>query len=309
MIKKQASITALVTAFVRAYHVMHDEPKIFDDFIADRFFTDQERSFFAGNLALALKFLDPELYSKCDNEEAAMAGFMRAHTAAVTLARSGYAEDKLKKYYEQGIRQYVLLGAGMDTFAFRDSGGLEGLRIFEVDYPATQEMKYKRLLAAGLKVPENLCFVPVDFEEGNLAEVLQKSGFRTDEPAFFSWLGVTYYLTIDAVFSTFGQVVRIAEDGSAMTFDYLEKEAFDSEKSSDKFKRVLSFMKNTGEPMISGFEPAGLKSSLAGMGLFIEDDLDSKDIDRKIIGVRHDGYRAPEYFHFATGRIDKKQLK
>jgi len=114
--------------------------------------------------------------------------------------RSRFAEEQLAKAVEQGVRQYVLLGAGLDTFAYRNP--LAGLRVFEVDHPDTQAWKRKRLHHAGIAIPESMYFAPVDFEHDTLAHGLEAVGFRRDEPTFFSWLGVVPYLTRDAAFAT-----------------------------------------------------------------------------------------------------------
>ena len=110
----------------------------------------------------------------------------------MTLGRSRYTEDSLEKAVEQGVKQYVILGAGFDTFAFRCPEILEKLQVYEVDHPATQAFKRSRLAEAGWELPPQLHFVPVDFEQESLAEALTRSSYDPQAPSFFSWLGVTY---------------------------------------------------------------------------------------------------------------------
>ena len=111
--------------------------------------------------------------------------------------RSRYAEDIVEQQAGTGVGQYVILGAGLDTFAYRRPG--PGLRVFEVDHPATQAWKQRGLAGLGVAIPDNLVFVPVDFERQELGPALEEAGFALAEPAVFSWLGVTMYLTPDAI--------------------------------------------------------------------------------------------------------------
>lgn len=112
------------------------------------------------------------------------------------VARSRFAEDELARAVAAGVRQYVVLGAGLDTFAYRNSHTEIGLQVFEVDHSSTQQWKQQCLSEAGIPVPETLHFVPMDFERDQLAQALTQSGLRTDQPTCFSWLGVTVYLEL-----------------------------------------------------------------------------------------------------------------
>jgi methyltransferase (TIGR00027 family) len=112
--------------------------------------------------------------------------------------RSRYAEDELSKAIERGVAQYVILGAGLDSFAYRRRDLAEVIHVFEVDYPATQAWKQARLRTLGITLPSNLTFIPIDFEKQALADALRAGGYRAEKPAFFSWLGVTEYLTEEA---------------------------------------------------------------------------------------------------------------
>src|SRR5262249_32483033 len=126
------------------------------------------------------------------------------------VARSRCAEDALAHAVAAGVRKYVILGAGLDTFAYRNPYAAQALRVFEVDSPATQAWKRDLLRRTRIAEPASLTFVPVDFETQSLAEELRAAGFREAEPAFFSWLGVTMYLTRDAIFSTLSYVASCA---------------------------------------------------------------------------------------------------
>src|SRR5215471_8861170 len=137
-----------------------------------------------------------------------------------TAARSRIAEDALSGAVERGIRQIVILGAGLDTFALRSPHGAEQICIYEVDHPATQAWKRQRLAEAQLALPPWLILVPVDFERDDLGEMLVGAGFQQNSPAFFTWLGVVPYLTRDAISSTLGYIASIRD--SEVVFDYME---------------------------------------------------------------------------------------
>lgn len=116
-----------------------------------------------------------------------------------TAARSRIAEDALSEAVERGVRQIVILGAGLDTYALRNPHSAREIRIHEVDHPATQAWKLERLAEAQIALPPWLLFVPVDFERDDLGEKLAAAGFEQNSPAFFTWLGVVPYLTQDAI--------------------------------------------------------------------------------------------------------------
>lgn len=153
MENNQSSITALVTAFSRAYHSLNITPKIFDDFLARQMFTDEEWTFLSKNVAAALEFFDPELSASVTGQSEALEWVMKLQNAPVTLSRSRYCEDTLHKEMEHGTGQYVILGAGFDTFAFRRTDLLDNLNVFEIDHPATQAFKIKRIGNLGWKIP------------------------------------------------------------------------------------------------------------------------------------------------------------
>jgi methyltransferase (TIGR00027 family) len=133
-------------------------------------------------------------------------------------ARSRFAEENLATAVARGVRQYVVLGAGLDTFAHRNPFTEQGLRVFEVDYPATQAWKQRRLADAGLISPASLTFAPVDFERQTLADGLAAAGFDAAAPAFFSWLGVAVYLTRTAIRETLAFIAGL-RSGGEVVFD------------------------------------------------------------------------------------------
>lgn len=249
MPENRSSITALITAFARAYHSEYDSPRIFDDFLAPKLFTSEEHAYFRKNLAQSLEFFDPEFAATCPDEAAALAHVMQIQNGPVTLSRSRYTEDNLEAAIQQGAQQYVILGAGLDTFAFRRPDLLKQLEVFEVDRPATQNDKQQRIARLGWEIPPQLHFVPVDFSKDNLETALRESGYQPQKTSFFSWLGVTLYLTRQAVFETLQSIATIASPGSVIIFDYLDTDAFIPERTEKSVQRMQEVVKRAGEPV------------------------------------------------------------
>ncbi len=171
----EPSRTALMIARQRAAHQLLDRGSILNDPFAMKILREDEND---------------------------VLQFANAHPSGsigrlVTAARSRLAEDALSRAVESGIRQIVILGAGLDTFALRSPHNARQLRIYEVDRPVTQAWKLNRLAEAQIALPPSLIFVPVDFEQDDLGEKLVDAGFQQNSPAFFTWLGVVPYLTRD----------------------------------------------------------------------------------------------------------------
>lgn len=295
----RASITALITAYCRAYHATHDSPKIFDDFLADQMFTAEEHIAFDQNLAGLLKVINPERAAAQPDQATALACTMQTHNGPITLSRSQYTEDSLAEQIDRGVRQYVILGAGLDTFAFRRTDLLERLHIFEVDHPATQALKHQRLAMLGQPYPPQLHFVPVDFLTERLADVLRASAYDSQVLSFFSWLGVTYYLTREAIFDTLRDVAASAPAGSSIVFDYMAADAFLPGRAAPRIQLMQAIAAQVGEPMQAGFDPLTLAADLGQVGLRLEEDLGPAEIEARYFQQRTDEYHAFEQVHFA----------
>jgi len=163
MEENRFAYNALVNAYYRGYHAKHDTPKIFDDFLAYQFLTEDERASFDQQFVTAIQG-NPALAESFPDQAAALAWIMQRWTGIpLVVSRSRYAEDSLEEAVRQGVKQYVILGAGIDTFAFRNSEMLKVLKVFEVDHPDTQDFKRRRLDELGWEHPEQLHYVPVDF--------------------------------------------------------------------------------------------------------------------------------------------------
>jgi methyltransferase (TIGR00027 family) len=202
---------------------------------------------------------------------------------AFLVARSRYAEDNLAHAVERGVRQYVLLGAGLDTFAHRNA--CPGLRVFEVDHPATQQWKRDLLEAGGIAAPAGLTYAPVDFERESLPEQLAAAGFDPAAPSFFAWLGVVPYLTAEA-FRTTLAFIAAQPSGSGVVMDYsqprrvlplLEQLAHDS---------LASRVALAGEPFQLFFTPQEMAAELTAFQQI--EDLDTAAINHRYFAGRSD---------------------
>jgi methyltransferase (TIGR00027 family) len=172
---------------------------------------------------------------------------------------------------ERGVRQLVVLGAGLDTFAYRSPFGAR-LRIFEVDYPATQAWKRERLAAAGIGVPGWLTFAPVDFERETLGAGLEAAGFDPAVKTFFTWLGVVPYLSEEAVWATLGFIARLP-GGASVVFDYSDPPETLSEEARALHDARAARVEAAGESWVTYFEADSLRTKLMGLGFGEVEDL------------------------------------
>ena len=301
----QVSKTAMGTAFIRAYHAAHDHPKIFDDFLAQHLITAEEFQIIEARHLAAFQRFDPDGAASCSDRGSALAGWMQGNCApALVFSRARYTEDILETAVrQQEVKQYVILGAGMDTFAVRRPDLVKQLQVFEVDHPATQAHKRQRLQSAGRMHPSQLHFIPVDFSRENLATALGGSVYDQQASSFFSWLGVTYYLTREAVFATLRAIAGVSPPGSTVIFDYLDSEAFIPERVARRVHIMMQLVERVGEPMLTGFDPASLAADLACLGLRLQENLNPSDIEGRFFAGRTDGYRACEHAHLARATV------
>ncbi len=304
MEKNQLSRTALGAAFIRGYHTLYDNPVIFDDPLAYRLFTKEERSLIASNLITRFRSLDPSGAAMCSDETSALERMLRLWTAAPTvLSRARYAEETLMNAVGLGVLQYVILGAGMDTFAFRFRNMLDRLQVFEVDHPATQAFKRNRIARLGWEIPAQLHLVSLDFTKEDLDQIPKLSPYDPRALTFFSWLGVTHYLSSDTVFATLSAVAKISPPGSMIVFDYLDPNVHSTGKEAERAKAVIDSLQSLGEPLRWGFDPSTLELDLEPIGLRLHENLTPSDIQQRYFEGRTDGYRASQHTHFALAVV------
>jgi len=230
---------------------------------------------------------DPFALKILREDEKDVLQFANAHPLAsigrlFTAARSRIAEDASSRAVERGVRQIVILGAGLDTFALRNPHGAQ-IRIYEVDHPATQAGKCERLAEAQIALPPWLIFAPVDFEQDEVGEKLVAAGFRQNAPAFFTWLGVTPYLTQNAIGRTLDYISSIRN--SEVVFDYMEPPEGFSEELRQIEKARAEQLEKMGERSLSRFEPAGIATLLRSHGFCDLEDVDFDEIAARFGGA------------------------
>lgn len=215
-------------------------------------------------------------------------GFGTRALRASLVLRSRFAEDELARAWRAGCRQCVVLGAGLDTLALRNPHA--GLRIFEVDHPATQAWKLELMREHGLVSAPGTVHVPVDFETDSLAQRLAAAGLRRDRPVFFTWLGVTMYLSRDAVLQTLTFVARDCARGSGIVFDYALPDTLLGPRERAARARLAALVEQAGEPWISQFDPRSLSADLGRLGFERIEDLDHERANRRYFDHRDDGF-------------------
>jgi methyltransferase (TIGR00027 family) len=207
---------------------------------------------------------------------------------AFMAVRSRYTEDQLAAAVAEGVAQYVVLGAGLDTFAYRNP--FPALRVFEVDFPATQDWKRVMLAEAEIALPPNLTFVPLDFEHHTVAEGLAEAGFDATKPAFFGWLGVVPYLTREAFRATLFAIARLPR-GTAVSFDYALSPETLGPEGRVAFDRLAERVAAAGEPFRLFFTAAGLESELLRARFRRTEQLSYEQINERYFKDRADGLK------------------
>jgi len=260
-----ASRTALVAAMMRSLHSRADPLPLLDDPWGERLVPEvAKQAMRDGMPPLDGSSLDTRLRA------------VPAYSNVVT--RSRFAEDALAAAIARGVRQTVLIGAGFDTWALRRPPAAGEIAVFEIDHPATQGLKRQCLAARGITLPETLHFLAADLSQEGVDQVLARSAFRGDQPAFFSWLGVTMYLSREANLATLAAVARASASGGELVFSYVDQAVFAGGPESAGFQDLQRSVTSIGEPFLSGFDPATLAAELDPLGLEVLEDLDDVDL-------------------------------
>lgn len=264
MQEARPSRTALRVALRRAAHQIYDDPVVFHD-------------------PIAVPILGQEYVSEVHKTSTKLNKQFSVALRAFLIARSVYAEDCLRQAVSRGVAQYVLLGAGLDTFAYRNP--YAGLHVYEVDHPATQAWKRDLLQSSDIAIPESLTYVPVDFEHQNLAEQLAGAGFDRSKPAFFAWLGVVPYLTLPAFRATLSFVASLPA-GSGVVFDYGQPRSVLPEVEQLMHDSLASRVALAGEPFQLFFTPHEIAAELAGF--YDVEDLGTSELNSRYFANRTD---------------------
>jgi methyltransferase (TIGR00027 family) len=277
-VERSVSRTAHRVALRRAAHQLLDRPVVLDDPIAMPILGEE--------IAAPLR-ADPAQF-----ERTPLDAYMRAFMAA----RARFAEDRLDAARDGGAAQYVVLGAGLDTFAYRQRRADPPLHVWEVDRPETQAWKQARLAAAGIPIPPNLTFVPVDFETDALPDALDSAGFDAAAGAVFAWLGVCMYLTRPAIDATLAFIAS-ASRGGGVAFDYAVDRGMLNAAQQAIFDRLAERVAAAGEPWRTTFVPEALAADLRALGFTTIEDAGQDALNARYFADRADGLRVGSLAH------------
>ncbi|MEA2162027.1 MAG: hypothetical protein QOK37_154 [Thermoanaerobaculia bacterium] len=278
----QASRTADRVAERRAAHQVRDHPLVFED-------------------PLALRIIPPEAARELREQPHArelspLAPYLRAFFAV----RSRFAEDALRDAVARGVQQYVVLGAGFDTFAYRNP--FPELRVFEVDHPATQATKRARLVTGEITIPPSLTFVPIDFTITALDDALRSAGFDATSPAFFAWLGVVPYLERPAIDQTL-RFIAALPSRTAVVFDYSVPPESMGLMNRIIVRTMAKRVASIGEPWKTYFDPKELLRDLRALGFSKAEDADGAALNRRYFANRSDGLKVGTAGHIAIAEV------
>jgi len=289
MKKESASQTAQAAAAIRAYDNLANQPPIFHDAYA-LMMTSPAWQLLLSNKAL-LRVFKTQMFHRT---------FGLLVTQVAT--RSLYSEDRLLEALDRGVKQYVMIGAGLDSFALRAAAHYPELKIYELDHPDTQALKIKTLSQLG-EIPANVEFVPINFEVEKISDALQRSSYDVKELGFFSWLGTTHYLKPETTLSTLRDLAAFAASESEIVFDY--SIPYQNLQGFERFgtmalSQVTHFL---NEPIIGFFDTEHLHNSLWNMGYVIVEDMSGKDITELYLAWRKNGMRHTDAAHLIRLQI------
>jgi methyltransferase (TIGR00027 family) len=254
-------------------------------------------------MAKGIKFFNTDHAELYSDQESALKWVIQTQIAPTLLARSRYAEDMLENAIQLGVEQYVILGAGLDTFAFRKPELLKKMKVFEIDHPATQALKLSRIKSLDWEMSSSLNFISVDFSKDDLAETILKSEYDPSKLTFFSWLGVTYYLTQEEILNTFKSIASISPKGSSIVFDYPDRDIFDPDKTTKRVQKMVEIARNIGEPMKTGYKYSEIELKLEKANFLIYEYLTPTDIEDKYFKWRIDSYHAVENINYVLAVV------
>lgn len=269
------SMTALISAFSRAYHSENNKTKIFDDSIARLLLSDEEYIQISKNMANGISFFNPDFK---EGSEMSLRWIVDNYLSPPQLARSAFAEKSLKTAVSIGATQYVILGAGYDTFAYRQPDWANELQIFEIDHQSTANDKKIRLENANIEVPHNVHFISNDFTKNSLnISLTQNNIFDKNKLTFCSILGVLYYLSKETFENLLFELSLVLQDGSSIVFDYPYEDNY-TERAGERAKKQALLANAAGEKMLASYSYEELELMLSKHGFLIYEHLNPAEM-------------------------------
>ena len=298
MKNNESSMTSLVSAFSRAFHVKEDLPIIFNDFIAKDFLSPEEYQAISTNMANGITFFSPKMAEQLKgNHTAILKWVTHIQLSPTPLARAAYAEKVVLNELKLGTQQYVILGAGLDTFAWRYPI-LTDVTIFEIDHPSTQQFKLERLQQSGYELPSHLKLVAMDFTKELSLDKLIDAGFDPSKKTVFSLLGVTYYLTAIEFQQMLHVFFKDLPQGSSIVLDFADEHLFTKPGIFNRVQNMVQMAQAAGEPMKFATSLSDLEKLLSKEQLLIYEHLSPQDIQNQFFANRHDDLQAFETINY-----------
>lgn len=279
---EQKSMTALISAFSRAYHALNNEAKIFNDSTARQLLTDDEFNQIAKNMSGGIGFFNP---SFTGNPKQALRWIVDNQLSPSPLGRTAFAEKSLEKAICTGAEQYLIFGAGYDTFAYRQPFWAETLDIFEIDHPSTAKDKQERLQRAGIAIPGNVHYIEADFTKRTWKETLQSHpSFNGDKICCCSILGVAYYLSKESFEWMVSSISDLTSKGSSIIFDYPDENSY-TEKAGERAKKQFMLAGGANEKMLASYSYSDIEQLLLAHGFLIYEHLGPQEITEQYFAL------------------------
>ncbi|MEM1483712.1 class I SAM-dependent methyltransferase [Oscillospiraceae bacterium PP1C4] len=296
---EQKSMTALISAFSRAYHAENNDVKIFNDSVARLLLTDEEFSQISKSMADGIHFFNP---SFSGTPEEALRWVVDNQLSPSPLGRAAFAEQSLETAVSIGATQYLILGAGYDTFAYRQPDWAAKLQIFELDHPVTARDKKIRLDAAELAIKNNVYHIAADFtKEQWWSALTQNSSFSREKISFCSILGVAYYLSRESFEKLISAISSLVPKGSSIVFDYPDENSYTA-KAGSRAKKQAMLAGAANEKMLASYSYEDMEKLMAAYGFLIYEHLTPLDITAQYFETYN---RAnPSHFMTAFDNVD-----
>lgn len=275
---EQKSMTALVSAFARAYHSQNNTVTIFNDSLARQLLGEEQYAGIAKSMEEGISFFNP---SFTGTKEEALRWIVDSQLSPSPLGRAAFAEKSLECAVFLGARQYLILGAGYDTFAYRQPQWAKSLRIFEIDHPAAAKDKRDRLAASEISVPDNVRFLTADFaQDGWQTPLKAHADFHADQTSFCSVLGVSYYLSENAWKGLLLALRNLLPEGSSIVFDYPD-ETSHTTQASNRSQKQAALADGANETMTAGYSYEKMERLLGDCGFLIYEHLTPEEMTRQ----------------------------
>lgn len=275
---ERKSMTALVSAFSRAYHSENNDVKIFNDSIAKLLLSESEYNEIAKSMSGGIMFFNPSFVG---SENEALRWIVENQLSPSPLGRAAFTEKALKTAVSIGAMQYLIFAAGYDTFAYRQPYWANRLQIFEIDHPATAKDKQARLAKSGILPPNNIDYVEADFtKEMWQTALMGNANFDKSKISFCSLLGLSYYLSKQVFTEMISVMGEMVPKGSSLVFDYPDQDTY-TEKAGERAKKQAILAGGAKEAMLASYSYEEMRNLLSNCGFLIYEHLEPSEITKQ----------------------------